>query len=152
MQLTHISLSPLSSHSRAGACPKQNCTDHSVMLFMHPERKHKPLRPRGAGQPHRQNPITGVNSVDGGMGGSSGAGGNRHGGASSALHGFRAGGNSFFPGTSSSQHSSVGGREGDTGRSPGGSGNAGGVGGAGAGEEEDVTLVEPGKVWAERGC
>lgn len=99
----------------------QNCTDHAVMMFTHPDRKHKPMHPR-AGRAYR-------------------GGGSSPWAATPATRGFQVGGNAFFP-RSSSSYGGQGGK--------GGSGNSSGVGAGGpaggSGAEGDVTLVEPGKV------
>lgn len=108
--------SPLQPHSAA-----QNCTDHTVMMFTHPDRKHQPLHPRGAARLYR-------------------GGGPSPWAASAATQDFQVGGNAFFPGASS--YSGQGGK-GGAGKSPGAS--AGGAAG-GVGADGDVTLVEPGKV------
>lgn len=95
------------------------------MMFTHPDRKHKPLHPRGAGRLYR-------------------GGGPSPWAASTATQDFQVGGNAFFPGSASS-YSGQGGK-GGAGKSPGAS--AGGAAG-GAGADGDVTLVEPGKVGGE---
>ncbi|CAM9615845.1 unnamed protein product, partial [Ectocarpus fasciculatus] len=57
----------------------QNCTDHAVMMFTHPDRKHKPMHPR-AGRAYR-------------------GGGSSPWAATPATRGFQVGGNAFFPGS-----------------------------------------------------
>lgn len=97
------------------------------MMFTHPDRKHKPLRPRAAGRSYR-------------------GGGPSPWAATAATQDFQVGGNVFFPGSASS-YSGQGGN-GGAGKSPRAS--AGGAAG-GAGADGDVTLVEPGKVGRDIG-
>ncbi|CAM9189340.1 unnamed protein product, partial [Hapterophycus canaliculatus] len=98
----------------------QNCTDHTVMVFTHPDRNHKPMHPRTGGRFYR-------------------GGGPSPWAAAAAGQGFQVGGNAFFPGVSS-----YGGQ--GSGRGAGKSPGAAAGGPASGAGTEDVTLVEPGKV------
>lgn len=118
----------------------QNCTDHAVMLFTHPDRAQKPPRPRTVRVDRRDPARAAGGSSSGSIAGGIGGGLSPWGTAASS-QGFLVGGNAFFPGSSSAHGGGLG--KGDSGRLSGGS--SGGVG-PGAGVEGDVTLVEPGKV------
>lgn len=104
------------------------------MLFTHPDRSHKPLRPR-ASRPDRRDTARSA-----GVGCSSGAGPPPW-STTATAHGFHVGGNAFFPGSSSHGMQP---KEGLGKFSGGGMG----VGGAGTGADGDVTMVEPGRVSA----
>lgn len=119
----------------------QNCTDHSVMLFTHPDRAQKPPRPRAVRVDRRDPARAGISGGGGGIAGGIGGGiGVPPWGTAASSQGFLVGGNAFFPG-SSAHGGGLG--KGDPGRLSGG--NSGGVG-LGAGVDGDLTLVEPGKV------
>lgn len=117
------------------------------MLFTHPDRKHKPLRPRAGRADHRDPDGAGVGNATGS--GNSGAAG----GCGIAPPGyFYVGGNAFFPGGGGGAGTSGSCYRGghvlaDTNRAgvhdAVGPGRGGGRSGAG---EEDVTLLDPGKV------
>ena len=112
----------------------QNCTDHVVMLYSHPNRTQQPPRPRVTGRVERRDPAS--NNDGGVFDHSVGA---SQSGVSAASQGFLGGGNAFFPGASScaSSFAHPGQERGESGRFSGGS--SGGV-------EGDFTLLEPGKV------
>lgn len=103
------------------------------MLFTHPDRSHKPVRPR-AGRANRRNP---TGCVGGGVGGPSS-------GATAAGLGFHVGGNAFFPGGGGTATADVSSHD-RRGQGNPSTGASGWIGGAGKTEGE-VTLVEPGKV------
>ncbi|CAM9531916.1 unnamed protein product, partial [Ascophyllum nodosum] len=113
----------------------QNCTDHVVMLYSHPNRTQQPPRPRVTGRVERRDPAS--NNDGGVFDHSVGA---SQSGVSAASQGFLGGGNAFFPGASScaSSFAHPGQERGESGRFSGGS--SGGV-------EGDFTLLEPGKVF-----
>lgn len=127
----------------------QNCTDHVVMLFTHPDRRHKLPRPR-TGRSDRRDPARTGGVSGGGLGVSSMSGSGGGGGVSGQGY-FHVGGNAFGSGGGVGaglvgSHYHGGHVAGDP--SKGGTYDAVGHG-AGDG---DITLVDPGKVsWSIAG-
>lgn len=114
--------------------PPQNCTDHAIMLFTHPDRNYKPSRLRG-GRLDRRDPTGGARINVGGRGGTIREG-----------HGFfDVGGNAFTGNAFLSGGGGVG--VGKTvHHAQGGSHDVVGSIGDGSMGDDDVTLVHPGKV------